>query len=205
MSAEAIDHATRRPRTPTRSVERVLAFVNTRAGGGGRQELFADATTFRSWLRDHAELGEDIVVTDADAAAARELRDALVTLLLVHSGDPQSADEQLSSAERQLCRAGALYPLSPVITGHDVKLSSPQIGVQHVFGSVMAAVTEFALSGEWSRIKACRNPPCRFGFVDKTRNGSALYCSSGCNSRVAMRRYRARQQKDNVSVDKPTV
>ncbi|MFD0369649.1 CGNR zinc finger domain-containing protein [Streptomyces sp. NPDC059071] len=183
------------PRAVPPTVEAVLAFVNTRADGSGRRELFGDGDAFAAWLRERDEFGGETVVTDADAAVARELRDALVTVLLAHSGDEESLGEPLLRAERHLRRVGELYPLATAVTAGGVELTSPQAGVPRVFGTVLAAVTTFAQSGDWGRIKACRNPPCHFGFFDRTRNGAGLYCSTGCGSQVSMRKHRRRQRQ----------
>ncbi|MCM9077112.1 CGNR zinc finger domain-containing protein [Streptomyces spororaveus] len=200
MSSASGGSAKPRPHAAMPVVETVLAFVNTRADGGGRQELFGDGHSFEAWLTEHDEFGGGhTVATDADAAAARELRDALVTLLLAHSGDEESLGEPLQHAEQHLRRAGALYPLATVVTAGGVELASPQAGVPRVFGTVLAAVTTFAQTGDWGRIKACRNPPCHFGFFDRTRNGAGLYCSTGCGSQVSMRNYRQRQRRESES------
>ncbi|MFI8101085.1 CGNR zinc finger domain-containing protein [Streptomyces sp. NPDC086023] len=187
------------PRAVTAAVETVLAFVNTRADGSGRLESFGDGGSFTAWLAESGAFGGglagELVATDADAAAARELRDALVTVLLAHSGDEEGLGEPLRRAERHLRRAGSLYPLATVVTADGVELASPQAGVEGVFGTVLAAVTTFAQSGDWGRVKACRNPPCHFGFFDRTRNGAGLYCSPGCGSQVSMRNYRRRQRE----------
>src|SRR5690348_9272811 len=158
MISAAAGSAKPSPRTVMPMVETVLAFVNTRADEAGRRELFGDGDSFAAWLAEHDEFGGETVATDADAAAARELRDALVTLLLAHSGDEESRGEPLQHAERHLQRAGALYPLATVVTAGGVELASPQAGVPRVFGTVLAAVTTFAQTGNWGRIKACRNP-----------------------------------------------
>ncbi|MFF8770173.1 CGNR zinc finger domain-containing protein [Kitasatospora sp. NPDC015120] len=186
--------------TAAAAVETVLAFVNTRADGTGRRELFEDGDSFADWLAEFDEFDEfggEAVATDADAAAARELRDALVTVLLAHSGDEASLGEPLRHAERHLRRAGSLYPLATVVTAGGVELASPQAGVERVFGTVLAAVATFAQSGDWGRVKACRNPPCHFGFLDRTRNGGGLYCSPGCGSQVSMRNYRRRLRQES--------
>ncbi|MEU9033437.1 ABATE domain-containing protein [Streptomyces sp. NPDC048352] len=196
MSSAAAGSSKPSPRTVMPVVETVLAFVNTRADGSGRRELFEDGHSFAAWLAEHDEFGGEAVATDADAAAARELRDALVTLLLAHSGDEESLGEPLRRAEQHLRRAGALYPLATVVTADGVELASPQAGVPRVLGTVLAAVTTFAQSGDWGRVKACRNPPCHFGFFDRTRNGAGLYCSTGCGSQVSMRNYRRRQRRE---------
>ncbi|MER5349980.1 CGNR zinc finger domain-containing protein [Kitasatospora sp. NPDC002551] len=208
MSSAAAGSPRLSPRTVTPAVETVLAFVNTREDGAGRRELFGDGDSFAAWLAERDEFGRpgesgesgesggEALATDADAAAARELRDALVTVLLAHAGDEEALGEPLQRAERHLRRAGSLYPLATVVTAGGVELASPQAGVERVFGTVLAAVTTFARSGDWGRIKACRNPPCHFGFFDRTRNGGGLYCSPGCGSQVSMRNYRRRQRQE---------
>jgi predicted RNA-binding Zn ribbon-like protein len=69
-------------------------------------------------------------------------------------------------------------------------------GVPAALGTVLAATVELAQSGEWGRIKACRNPPCHFGFFDRTRNSSAGFCSPSCRSQASMRAYRARRKQN---------
>ncbi|MFC6987249.1 ABATE domain-containing protein [Streptomyces cirratus] len=128
MTSAAAGSSRVSPRTVTPTVETVLAFVNTRADGSGRRELFGDGDSFAAWLAERAEFGGETVVTDADAAVARELRDALVTLLLAHSGDEESLGEPLQRAERHLRRVGSLYPLATVVTAGGVELASPQAG-----------------------------------------------------------------------------
>ncbi|MFG2974452.1 CGNR zinc finger domain-containing protein [Streptomyces sp. NPDC048331] len=189
---------TPRPSSPAvpPTARTVLAFVNTRADGSGRHELFGDGDSFAAWLAERDEFGGETVVTDADAAVARELRDALVTVLLAHSGDEEGLGGPLLGAERHLRRVGSLYPLATVVTADGAQLTSPQTGVPRVFGTVLAAVTTLAQSSDWGRIKACRNPPCHFGFFDRTRNGGGLYCSTGCGSQVSMRKHRRRQRHD---------
>jgi predicted RNA-binding Zn ribbon-like protein len=196
-SPTPMDSSARGARTVTPSVETVLAFVNTRTDGGGRRELLGDAEAFGSWLADHGQFGGPTTVTGADAAAARELRDSLVTIMLAHSGDEESVGEPVRAAEAHLRRIGTLYPLATEITERGARLTSPQSGAAHVIGTVLAAVSEFALSGDWGRIKACRNPPCHFGFFDRTRNGSGLYCSTACSAQVSMRKYRQRQRNSS--------
>jgi predicted RNA-binding Zn ribbon-like protein len=177
------------------AIEVILRFVNTRADGAGRPEGFGAAADFGRWAAEQGLLPDDTVVTDADAAAARELRDALVTLLLAHALDPALATAQVAAAERYLREAGLRYPLRTVVTAAGARLVAESAGVPHVFGTVLAAVTEVAQHGDWGRIKACNNPPCHFGFFDRTRNRAARYCSPGCGSQVSMRAFRQRQRE----------
>lgn len=177
------------------ATEIVLQFVNTRADGAGHIEIFGTAAGFADWAVERDLLTTESVVTDSDAAAARELRDALVTVFLAHAGDPAVGDAQIADAEKYLRQAGARYPLTTVVTMRNAQLIAGATGVPGALGAILAAVTEAAHSGDWMRIKACCNPPCHFGFVDRTRNRAARYCSPGCGSQVSMRAYRQRQKQ----------
>ena len=179
--------------TPSRP-DLVLRFVNTRADGAGNTEVFGTAMGFADWAVEQDLLTTDTVVTDSDAAAARELRDALVTVFLAHAGDPAVDDARIADAERYLRQAGTRYPLTTVIATESAQLAAGSTGVPGALGAILAAVTEVARSGDWTRIKACCNPPCHFGFVDRTRNRAARFCSPGCGSQVSMRAYRQRQK-----------
>lgn len=182
------------------AVETVLRFVNTRADGAGRPERFGDSEGFADWASERRLLATDALISEADAASARELRDAIVVLLLAHADDADVTAAQVAAAERFLRGASARYPLLTIVTTAGVELIAEDDGPVGVLASVLAAVTALAQRGDWGSIKACCNPPCHFGFVDRTRNRSARFCSPGCGSQVSMRAYRARQrnQLDNV-------
>ncbi|WP_245673607.1 CGNR zinc finger domain-containing protein [Nocardia lijiangensis] len=173
----------------------VLQFVNTRADGAGRVEVFDTASGFADWAIEQGLLAATIVVTDSDAVAARELRDALVTMLLTHAGDSDIGDALVAEAERYLLQAGVRYPLATVVTAKTAQLLAGSSGVPGALSAVLAAVTETAQRGDWMRIKACCNPPCHFGFIDRTRNRTARYCSPGCGSQVSMRALRQRRKQ----------
>ncbi|GAT64854.1 CGNR zinc finger domain-containing protein [Planomonospora sp. ID91781] len=205
MVGVVTDQGRHSPLSPPEAADLVLDFVNTRPIDG-REERLADAPAAARWLRAAGLAREGTLVTEADAAAARELRQALVTVLLAHAGEHAGGGPgdggpgggtALEEAEAHLRRSGALYPLSPVVTAHDVRLVPAQEGVPGAFGGLLAAVSELARGGIWARVKACRNPPCHLGFYDRTRNCSAAYCSpKRCGAQVAMRSYRSRRAAD---------
>ncbi|GAA5199828.1 hypothetical protein GCM10023322_76320 [Rugosimonospora acidiphila] len=173
----------------------VIGFVNTRANTAGYRERLGDADGLRAWM-DRGGLNDPTAhVTDADSATARELRDALLSLLLVHSGDLDPDAERLRDAERHLGDLAERYPLVSVVGAGGVALRPAQGGVPGVFGSLLAALTELAQTGAWQRIKACRDLTCHLAFFDRTRNGSAVYCSPNCGSRSSMRAYRQRKSR----------
>jgi predicted RNA-binding Zn ribbon-like protein len=187
------------------AVETVLLFVNTHADGGGKQELFGDGPALSRWIAEidiASTVGGAIGTcaaggaraSDVDAADARELRDALITVLLAHSDDDAVACEAQADAETFLWSIAERFPLTSVVTARGANLVSRQTGVPYLMGTVLAAVVESALSGDWARVKACRNPPCHTGFFDHSRNRTAGFCSSGCRSQASMRAYRARRK-----------
>ncbi|OEJ23645.1 hypothetical protein AR457_03185 [Streptomyces agglomeratus] len=189
--------ASRTALSPSPAAERVLTFVNTRAIDGSREELL-DGAALTEWLRREELAAPASLVTDADAAAARELRDALVCVLLAHAGEPD-ADQSRADAEEHLRRSAELYPLAPVITASGVHLAPTSGGVPGALAQLLAAAADVALRGDWMRLKACRNPPCHLGFYDRTRNSSAAYCSPNrCGAQVAMRSYRSRKAKQEA-------
>lgn len=186
--------AARSPLVPPPGTALVLDFVNTRADGGGGTERLGDAKSLARWLVAAGLITPEVVVTAADAAGARELRDALVTVLLAHSGAEDGRGEALVAAQSHLRRAASLYPLVSIITAEGVVLTSEQAGVPGALGAILAAAADAAATDKWGRLKACRNPPCHLGFFDRTRNAAGAYCSSGCGSQVSMRALRRRRK-----------
>lgn len=173
----------------------VLEFANSH-GYGGNPERLTDRAGLRGWLEEVAWLGAspgERQVTDADAAEAREVRDALLTLLLKNACDPDTTPQQVRDAEALLRRAGERYPLTSDIGRDGLHLRSAGVGMSGVFGQVLASMTTLSLSGQWPRVKACRNEPCHRAFLDHSRNTSAGYCRPQCSSASSMRAHRARR------------
>lgn len=53
----------------------------------------------------------------------------------------------------------------------------------------------FLTSSDFSRLRACRNPQCRWVFLDTTKNGTRRWCSMAvCGNRDKLRRFRQRQR-----------
>lgn len=171
-----------------------MDFANTHVDRFGRVERFGDAAGLSAWLAEHgfAEAASD--ATEADAASARELRDAVITLLLSHSDDSEVSEQTRDETEDFLRRTALRYPLVAVANHDGADLAPAHDGLPGAFGSVFAAVTKLGLKGSWSRLKACRNRGCHFAFLDRTRNASGAYCSGTCSSQVAMRKYRQRRR-----------
>jgi predicted RNA-binding Zn ribbon-like protein len=176
-------------------IELVLGFANTHDHIGRVPDRFGDVEALRNWLAKHLsdDGGSAPDVTPTDVVEAREIRDALVTVLLLHADDTLATEEELASAEGALQRAAHRYPLLARISRSGAGLSSAQPGLAGVLGSVFASVVGLSQSGQWDRLKACRN--CHHAFLDQTRNRSAGYCRVQCSSQAGMRAYRSRQRE----------
>jgi len=171
----------------------VLGFANTHGHLGRLPETFTDAAGLRHWLsRQQGVDSTSLVVTVADVIEAREIRDALVTVMVSHADEEAASTDELVTAEQALQRAAQRYPLQANITREGAGLSSAQSGLAGVLGTMLAAVVELAQSGQWDRFKACRN--CHHSFVDQSRNASATFCRTSCKSQAGMRAYRSRQR-----------
>jgi predicted RNA-binding Zn ribbon-like protein len=184
------DASGRGARGSSGAAELVLAFVNTHASGGGRPELFADGEAFAAWLDEHGFAVPRAEVGDGDAARARDLRDALATLLQVHAVDVDP--DHVAAAERSLTDAAEHLPLLVRIDAGDSHLVPARQGVPGAFAAVLAAVVATTATGQWTRLKMCKNPPCHTGFLDRTKNSAGRFCSTQCGSQLTMRTYRSR-------------
>jgi predicted RNA-binding Zn ribbon-like protein len=174
-------------------VATVLEFVNTRLDVRGRTERFGSADAFAEWAREH-ELLDGEPVTESDAAAARELRTAVLALLRAHSPAQDIAADELRDAEAQLAHAADRYPVKVVLSAGGSSIGGSGRGAAGVFGEVLAAAGKVAQHGDWARLKACCSDPCQHAFVDRTKNGAQMYCDSVCSSRAAMRAMRERRR-----------
>lgn len=171
------------------AIDLLLDAVNSTASPNGRTERWATAPELLGWFADKTTNTDHVAATAADAAHARELRDALVSVFRTHCGCETSPVE---NAEAFLQDAAQRFPISPLVTAEGVTFVAAQTGMSGLFGSVMAAAAEVASGRLWHRLKICKNPTCHAGFYDKTRNSSGQFCSAACKSQVTMRAYRER-------------
>ncbi|GBG40665.1 ABATE domain-containing protein [Mycobacterium montefiorense] len=174
------------------SASLVLAFVNTHDHQGRFPDRLSGVPGLEGWLSSLVPPVVDDTVGSVDAVEARDIRDALITVLLWHGDADNITDDEIAGARRALNRAALRYPLRARFTDNGVALVSDQPALAGVLGSVLAEVAALSQSGSWAKVKACRN--CHHGFVDSSRNLSATFCSNQCKSQAGMRAYRSRQR-----------
>ncbi|GAA3429477.1 hypothetical protein GCM10018953_66610 [Streptosporangium nondiastaticum] len=127
--------------------------------------------------------------TPADLAEARETRARLREIL---------ATAPAGRAAALAAWAGTL-PLRPAITVADgLPLLRPAPAEDRL--SVLLAaraiddLLSLATSGEWERLRLCAATPCRDAFLDRSRPGRRLFCSTRCANRAHAAVSRARRR-----------
>jgi predicted RNA-binding Zn ribbon-like protein len=143
----------------------------------------------QAWLRRKrlVEAGER--VSDAGAAHLRELREAIRALVIAnHAGEPDTAASHIIGA---LARTAGLR-VGVDETGRTA-LEPQRGGVDGAVATLLAILHEAQLSGEWARMKACRQ--CEYVFFDRSKNRSAAWCAmSICGNRTKNRAYYRRRR-----------
>jgi predicted RNA-binding Zn ribbon-like protein len=168
----------------------VQEFVNTRDIEAGGDDLGSPGA-LRLWCLERGLVDAEASVTDADLAAAVDLREGLRGLLEAHTDAPLRSDD--------LDRVNAAARRAPLVVaftsdGAPVLAPVPTGGAGPALGRIGAAVYTGALDGTWDRLKACRADDCRWAFYDRSRNRSGRWCDmEGCGSRSKVRAFRARR------------
>ena len=167
----------------------VRTFVNTLDVEDDVDEL-ATPGSCTEWLRRHGLLAEGGVSED-ERARIVALREALRELLLANNDGHTPGEEAIAT----LRQAAGQAPLAVDIgTDGAVRLSPVATGVDAALGRILAIVYGAVASGDWSRLKACRNDTCHWAFYDHSRNHSGHWCSMAvCGNRAKVQGYRRRQ------------
>jgi predicted RNA-binding Zn ribbon-like protein len=118
---------------------------------------------------------------DLTDPAARELREALRTLLRANNG----VAVDVAGASRVLSRAARVADLRVGFADGTLVFESTE--------RILAVVAESMADGSWPRLKACRSDTCQFAFIDTARNRSRQWCDMAiCGNREKARRFRSR-------------
>jgi predicted RNA-binding Zn ribbon-like protein len=144
----------------------------------------------RAWLRQTGLVAADDRVSAADATRLRELREAIRALLIADHGGPQPAAAATDTIRRVSGRAGLRVAIEE--TGRTA-LEPAQPGVDGAVATLLGILHEARLTGDWSRLKACRQ--CGYAFYDRSRNRSAAWCAMAiCGNRTKNRAYYRRRR-----------
>jgi predicted RNA-binding Zn ribbon-like protein len=176
-----------------RSGRLCLAFVATvgERWRGGFERLRRPPDLGR-WYVESGLLAEEIPVTSADLASARELREAIHRhAKRVVDGRPGSRDD-----EGLMTEAASHPDLVPVLRHGAMTRVPPARGAARAALSTVArdAIDMFA-TVDPARLRECASPECGLLFVDTSRPGRRRWCSSdACGGQARSAAYRSRSR-----------
>ena len=167
----------------------VQSFVNTWEGDSGT-DLLADPATARRWLQE-AGLLEEVGADDADLDSAQEIRESIRSLL-VHNGGGPAPDLSALTALRALADRSRFRTL--VLPRGRVELQPEDGAGLSPLAQLLLIIWDAQRDGTWERLKACRNPDCRWAFYDRSHAGRGAWCDMAvCGNRIKNRNLRSRR------------
>jgi predicted RNA-binding Zn ribbon-like protein len=178
-----------RPKAPGR-LELLQRFINSYNHDFPQDwDRIGTADRATSWLRAKKLIGRSERVSDAEAAALRELREAMRALALANHGERASG-----AALRVIREAGRDAALTVAIDVRgQTSLEARDPGVAGAVATLLGILHEAELTGHWLRMKGCRQ--CGYAFFDRSKNRSAAWCDmSICGNRTKNRTYYRRRR-----------
>ena len=179
---------------PLRLVE---DFVNTRSVEFGTDDL-ATPEALGEWLRARDLLAAGAPVGPAELRRTVRLREGVRALVAASGGVlpavPDPGDGLDPGALRELGDLARRLALVVDVMHDPPRLAPAAPGtVDAALALVLAAISEAAADGSWTRVKVCREPGCRWVYFDHSRNRSRAWCSmETCGNRAKARAFRTR-------------
>jgi predicted RNA-binding Zn ribbon-like protein len=160
----------------------VQSFVNTWEGDSD-VDLLQDPVAGPRWLQE-AGLAHG---ADVDLAQARAVRESIRALLVQNGGDGIAGADD-TTALRALADTTDLR--ASVRGDGSVEVQPAQVGL----GTLLLLIRDAQHDGTWARLKACRNPDCRWAYYDRSHAGRGAWCDMAvCGNRMKNRSLRSRR------------
>jgi predicted RNA-binding Zn ribbon-like protein len=178
-----------RPKAPGR-LELLQRFINSYNHDFPREwDRIGTPGSARAWLRQKRLLAPGNPITAVDVTRLCELREALRALAIANHGEQSAA-----AATDTIRRVSGGAQLSVAIdAGGRTVLEPAGRGVDGVVATLLGILHEAQLTGQWSRMKGCRQ--CGYVFFDRSKNRSAAWCAmSICGNRTKNRAYYRRRR-----------
>jgi predicted RNA-binding Zn ribbon-like protein len=168
----------------------VQAYVNTVDIQDGPEEL-TDPKALQRWLVARGLMDPQEHVSEPDLKNAIAVREAIRGVIgsnsraTIYPLDIATLNEA-AAASRLRARFGA---------DGKARLEPEAGGVAGAMGRMVAAVFGAMADDDWSRLKLCSSPTCRWAFFDRSRNHSSRWCTmASCGNRQKARRFRERSR-----------
>jgi predicted RNA-binding Zn ribbon-like protein len=137
----------------------------------------------QAWLRKNRLIARGVAISETDAARLRGFRE---TLRAIIGANGSAHDPTLLDALRAAARAAPL--IITIDEGGHTRLRAGSSDVDGAIATLLGILHDAQLTGEWLRLKRCRQ--CEYAFFDRSRNRSAAWCSmSICGNRNKNRAY----------------
>ncbi len=165
----------------------VQSFVNTWEADTGI-DVLADPPAARRWL---AQAGLGKGASEEDLEVARAVRESLRALLVHNAGGPAPRPAELAPL-RRLAAQCRLRPA--LLEGGELDLRPDGDGGPAGLCALLLVVRDAQQDGSWARLKACRNPECRWAYYDRSHAGRGAWCDMAvCGNRIKNRNLRSRR------------
>ena len=167
----------------------VQSFVNTWEADSGT-DLLTDPVAGPQWLEQTGLADEPV-----DLVEVREIRES-IRALLVQNSDGQAADLVHLGPLRDLANRVRLR-VAVLDDGSVEVLPDEDIAAPLV--PLLLIIRDAQRDGSWERLKACRNPDCRWAYYDRSHAGRGAWCDMAvCGNRMKNRNLRARRSGDQT-------
>ncbi|WP_285587806.1 CGNR zinc finger domain-containing protein [Herbidospora sp. NBRC 101105] len=171
---------------PLRVIEE---FINTRRRDG---DEIATPQQLATWLHARGLLPVDTVVNAEQRDRAEWIREGLRALIAENNTEPISSprpDGLNPAARAELAELTRDFPLMLDVTVSPPRLAArARTPVEAALAGLLAVVAEAVAEGTWTRLKACREPSCRWAYYDHSRNRRRTWCSMDiCGNRAKAR------------------
>lgn len=167
------------------------AFVNTWDGDRGTDVLL-DPAAAGSWLAAAGLWHDAEPPQPGELHRARGVREAIRALIVANGEGAAPAPGGLQPL-RALAQA---VPLR-LHTSRDGRISLEPAAAGRLdteLVTLLLLARDAQLDGTWRRLKACRNPACRWVFYDRSHSQRGAWCDMAvCGNRIKNRRLRQRR------------
>jgi predicted RNA-binding Zn ribbon-like protein len=156
-------------------------------------ERIPDAAALGRWLVAAGLLPAAPPVNEAQLAQARQLREAISSLVRSVMSGGRVHGEPLAIVTRHAVRPD-LPPQLGFEDGRPIVTTPPGADVPSALAAIARDAVRLLGGAQAARIKECEHPDCSLLFVDETQSGRRRWCSMGrCGNLVKTAGYRARR------------
>jgi predicted RNA-binding Zn ribbon-like protein len=130
-------------------------------------------------------------LSQGDLRRAREVRESLRALIGHNGGGP--APSQTELAPLTALAKTSRPRLSVAGDGRVALAAGPDGTLAGGLAGLLLIVRDAQQAGTWPRLKACRNPECRWAFYDRSHAHRGVWCDMAtCGNMIKNRNFRAR-------------